>query len=274
MLRHLAHAKCSTLTLTSSHPIKIIDFLSFSLFIFLWKRKKKQFFFSQTNRIIKEKTHGSSLFHFLAGTIFLLCVLQTALAEQVTPTTPIVATTYISTTSEPSTLQFTAENGQPSGAVTQLPTSSSTAQEVSTAATTPAPSTEVEQPSTTLKIALSTIVSTSSTSKVWSTTTNKVPETTTKFEELPTTTTITTTTEVVTTTTVLPTTTKKAAAVDFCLLSHNLEIEAKPNDDFYVNVTKGDIVITIISTKYTSAPFVARRINELKLIRENVTIGE
>lgn len=45
-------------------------------------------------------------------------------------------------------------------------------------------------------------------------------------------------------------------------------------NDFYINITKGDITVTIVSTKrYNSALFIAKRINELKLIRDNVTIG-
>lgn len=81
------------------------------------------------------------------------------------------------------------------------------------------------------------------------------------------------------------TTTSSPASVDLCLESHIIKLLPDPktlsgdfsnsaNNQFFVNVTKGDITITVISKRLTSAQFVVNRINELNLIRDNVTLGE
>ncbi|CAM6031262.1 unnamed protein product, partial [Sphagnum compactum] len=67
------------------------------------------------------------------------------------------------------------------------------------------------------------------------------------------------------------------AAKNSCLETYTIDLvnpnEISDSNQFEVNATKGDIIITIISTRLTSAIFLANRINELKLIRDNVTIG-
>lgn len=82
----------------------------------------------------------------------------------------------------------------------------------------------------------------------------------------------------------LTTTTKSTESVDVCLKSHIIKLlpdstltgEEPSNsaNQFSVNVTKGDITITVVSKRLTSAQFIVNRINELNLIRDNVTLGE
>lgn len=82
----------------------------------------------------------------------------------------------------------------------------------------------------------------------------------------------------------ITTTTKSAAPTgDLCLKSHIIKLLPDPTltgengesaNQFTVNVTKGDITITVISKRLTSAQFIVNRINDLKLIRDSVTLGK
>lgn len=132
---------------------------------------------------------------------------------------------------------------------------------------------------TTPLIIKQTELSTSSSVTATTTTTTTTTESTTISLPLS-----TKTTQVSVTEKTFVTTQTKSASVDLCLESHIINLLPDPklttNDinystnQFSVNLTKGDITITVISKKFTSAQFVVNRINELKLIRDNVMLGE